>query len=312
MIIRKKRIRNLNTYLGEIPKNSEFRLTVEISEEQRVRLLRLGFSELPDSGETVLPSGIGPVSRFNADGKWKVHRDQPKEDRYIRTVKWSWKQWTGGGGVEEHEDFRDIYRKCYPRSPIPAPGLELTYVERNGSAFVMAPPFKNSEAGHADILHSINLFLELFGECELVKVDLTKYADVSIQRLSWKLLPPGEHPWQRIHSHLKEILKRSSENTQSVILDRQDTILLFKPDEQFIGTGGFSDYIAYVFKNRGVVVLESIRKGNAIYVFGQNWLQFSQLTKSDIINAELHVARLIHTKGWKTKLARLMDYRSAA
>jgi hypothetical protein len=48
--------------------------------------------------------------------------------------------------------------------------------------------------------------------------------------------------------------------------------------------GGFSDYIAYVFAERRLVVLESVRKGNAIYVFGQNWDRFSKLSKAEILD----------------------------
>ena len=312
MIIRKRRIRNLSTYIGGIPIGSEFRPVVELDEAGRKMLTRIGFTASPTSGDTVLPDGIGPISRFNADGKWQVHRDQPKEERYVRTVRWTWKQWAGRGQYEEHEDFCDIYRMCFPRSAISAPGVELTYLQKGGKTYVLAPALRNLDDQRVGALHSINLLLELFGACELVKSDLSRFSGIIVKRLNWKVLPPGKHPWQRLKTHLGEVLKRSSENTQSVIFDRQETILSFDPDEQFVGTGGFSDYIAYVFKDRGLVVLESIRKGNAIYAFGLDWRRFSKLTKSEIINANLHMARLVHTKGWKTRIARLMDGREAA
>ncbi|MFY0620053.1 hypothetical protein [Shimia sp.] len=312
MIIRKKRIRNLSTYTGGIPIGTDFRPVVELDETGRKKLARVGFADSPTSGDTVLPNGIGPISRFNADGKWQIYRDQPKEERYVRTVRWTWKQWAGRGHYEEHEDFRDIFRQCYPRSAIAAPGVELTYIEKDGKAYVVVPALRNIDDQHSDVLHSINLLLELFGWCELVKGDLSRFSNIIVKRLNWKMLPPGKYPWQRLKTHLGEVLKRTSENTQSVIYDRQETILSFDPDEQFVGTGGFSDYIAYTFKERGLVVLESIRKDNAIYVFGLDWDRFSKLTKSEIINANLHLARLVHTKGWKGKLARLMDQKDAA
>ena len=312
MIIRKKRIRNLSAYIGGIPIGAEFRPIVELDETRRMKLARIGFVDSPASGDTILPNGIGPISRFNADGKWQVHRDQPKEERYIRTVRWRWKQWAGGGQLEEHEDFRDIFRMCYSRSEVSAPGVELTYLERDGKIYVVAPALRNLNEMQVSMLHSINLLLELFGWCELVKGDLSRFSNIIVKRLNWKMLPPGEYPWPRLKMHLGEVLKRTSENTQSVVFDRQETILSFCPDEQFIGTGGFSDYIAYKFKERGLVVLECIRKDNAIYVFGLDWGRFSKLTKSEIINANHHLARLVHTKGWKTKLARLLEGSEAA
>lgn len=312
MIIRKKRIRNLSAYIGGIPIGAEFRPIVELDEKSCKKLARIGYSDSPASGETVLPNGIGPISRFNADGKWRVHRDQPKEERYVRTVHWTWKQWAGRGQYEEHEDFRDIFRLCYPRSEVPAPGVELTFLEKDGKAHVVTPALRNLDDQHDSALHSINLLLELFGVCELARSDLSRFSNIIVKRLNWKMLPPGKYPWQRLKAHLGEVLKRTSENTQSVIFDRQETILSFDPDEQFVGTGGFSDYVAYVFKDRGLVVLECIRKGNAIYVFGLDWDRFSKLTKSEIINANLHKARLVHSKGWKTRFARLMEVREAA
>lgn len=312
MIIRKKHIRNVSTYIAGIALGSEFRPIVELTDQHKKTLARIGFADPPRHSDTILPNIAGPISRYNANGKWEVHRDQPKEQRYVRTVRWRWKQWAGRGNFEEHEDFRDIYRDCYPRTQRPSPGIELTYVEQDGNTYVIAPALRNLPSNHEQIGHSINLLLEFFGECELVKTDLSRFANIKVNRLNWKLLPPGEYPWQRLRSHLKVVLKRSSENTQAVIFDRQETIMSFEPNEQFIGSAGFSDYIAYVFKARGVVVLESIRKGNAIYVFGLDWERFSKLSKSDIINADLHLARLVHSKGWKERLARLMDYRYAA
>ncbi|WP_025898638.1 hypothetical protein [Sneathiella glossodoripedis] len=312
MFIRKKRIRSLSAYISNIPIGAEFHPVVELDEASLKKLPRIGFSTEPASGDTILPNVVGPISRFNTDGKWQIHRDQPKEKRYIRTVRWTWKQWAGRGQYEEHEDFRDIYRRCYPRSLIPVPGVELTYIEKDDKILIVAPALRNLDKQHPDVLHSVNLLLELFGVCELVKADLGSFSNIKVKRLNWQLLPPGKYPWVRLKGHLDEVLKRMSENTQSVIFDRQETILSFNPDEQFVGKGGFSDYISYVFKDRGLVVLESIRKGNAIYVFGLDWDRFSKLTKSEIINANLHLARLVHTKGWKTKIAQLLDDRKTA
>lgn len=125
------------------------------------------------------------------------------------------------------------------------------------------------------------------------------------------MLPPGEHPWPRVQERLACVLTRFLEDTRAVILDRQRTILAHEPDEQFVGAGGFSDYIAYVFRTRGIVVLECIRKGNAIYVFGQDWARFSKLTKAEIINQNLHLDRIVHIEGWKERLARVLVRRAA-
>lgn len=311
MLIQKAHIRNVVPYLEGIAEGTELRIVAAITYAQRQKLGRLGFTDQPNSGETVLPLGVGAVSRFNADGRWHAHRDQPKEERYIRTVRWRWMEWRGRN-QEEMEDFKDIYRHCYPRSFIEPPAIELTYTETDAGAFVVGPVLVNRPDQHDAIRHCTNLVLELFGECELMKRDMSPFELVRMTRVTWKMLPQGAHPWPRLERHLTDVLKRYSDNTRAVIFDRQQTILGHHPDELFVGTGGFSDYIAYVFPRHSLVILECIRWGNAIYAFGTDWEQFTMLTKAEVINSDVHEARIIHTEGWKERLARFLDGRDAA
>jgi hypothetical protein len=101
------------------------------------------------------------------------------------------------------------------------------------------------------------------------------------------------------------------DGTRKVIWDRQETLKSFAPDEIYVGQGGFGDYLAYVFRARRIVILESVRMDNAIYVFGLNWQAVSKLTKAQVLSNRHHKDRIIHAKGWKGRLARLLD-KSAA
>lgn len=311
MLIRKSYIRNIIPYLEDIPSGHEFRPIVMLSPEQLDSLQDIGFSHPLETGQTILPNVLGSVSRYNADGKWEVHRSEKKEYRYIRTILWRWKQWNGPS-QEEHMGFRDIYRYCYPRTLHEPPGVELTYAKHEGIPYISSPILKNSTDQHEVILHQINLILELFGECELVNDNLNTFSPIKINRVTWKMLPQGEHPWDRLKDHLHGCLKQLAENTQTLIYDRQETIRAFNPDSLFVGTGGFSDYIAYSFTSRNIIILECIRKGNALYVFDRNWKRFSQLTKAEIINRELHVERIIHNVTWKERLTRILKQSTAA
>lgn len=312
MLIRKTYIRSVESYLAVLPSGVVFRPVVELDDTLMGRLPALGFQPEPENGHTVLPAPVGPVSRFNADGRWILHRDLPKEERYIRTVSWRWKQWAGRNQTEEREEFRDINRECYPRSPVPPPGVELTFLDSDGARLLIAPLMDNVPEQVEAIGHVINLLLELAGECQLVREDFTPFAPPLLHRVNWTMLPPGAHPWERVEAHLRDILKRTSDNTQRVILDRQATIIEHQPDEQYVGLGGFSDYIAYVFKAQGVVVLESIRRDNAIYIFGDGWESFARLTKAEVLGNQLHRMRIIHSKGWKERLAQAVGNRAAA
>jgi hypothetical protein len=305
MHIRKKRIHNVEGYISPIGDGTDFRVSLALPDGSEKELKKAGFTLPVSNGDTVLPPDRGPISRFNADGKWNILRDQGLEKRFVRTIRWRWKQWSGKDQFEEMEDDRDIYRDCYPRDFVEPPSIELTYVEEKGRRMIVSPAFKKIPQNYDRIRHVINLFLELFGECELVTESLMPFVPSVVRKVNWQMLPPGRYPWSHIESHLKTVLSRASSDVQTIILDRQKTITEFIPDETFVGLGGFSDYVAYKFNKYGIVVLESIRKDNAIYVFGKNWQDFSRLTKAEVLSNNFHRDRIVHIKGWKTKLAKL-------
>ena len=69
-------------------------------------LPRVGFTMTLEPGELVLPAPVfGARSRFNASGGNLVHRDRPKEE-VCHMVEWHWKQWAGGGELEDKSDWR--------------------------------------------------------------------------------------------------------------------------------------------------------------------------------------------------------------
>src|SRR5690348_16274609 len=114
MYIKGERVLDPNRYLVGLPANASFRLVADLGEDAALGLARAGLTGSPASGDTVLPRAVGPVSRFNAVGREEIRRDLPKENRYVRTVYWRWRQWAGRYRYEDHEDFRDQYRDCYP------------------------------------------------------------------------------------------------------------------------------------------------------------------------------------------------------
>lgn len=309
MIIEKKRVHGIARHLEGVPPGGRIRPVARIDELLAARLPSIGFGEPIKDGDTVLPRAEGPVRRLNADGGWRVHRDRPKEDRYVRTVSWSWRTWDGA----EHEDFRDIHRACFPRTRIEAPAVELTIVKQGKDTYLAAPAYSNDVDRHDDIRHAVNLLLEIAGVCELRAADLGPLANLPrVKRVAWAMLPPGRHPYATITRHLDQVLKQTGENARKVIQDRQKTILAHGPDEFHVGLGGFENYIAYVFGNRGLVVLECIRHGNAVYVFGRDWQELAKLSKAEVIDGRLHVARIVHSDGWKDRLSVILARKKTA
>lgn len=305
MPIVKKRVVNVRPYLAELPLGAKFRFVTDVDSVGPERLKKVGFSAHPDEGDTLLPAAVGPVSRFNSEGCWKVHRDRPKELRYVNTVFWRWTQWTRGGGREECEDFRDVYRLCYPRDFVDPPAVELTLASQGPVKKIVSPLLTNNPDTDESSKHVLNLFLELFGVCDIDLDGVVAKPAVALKKVNWKFLPPGEYPWDRLEQAIGSVMGRASDGIRRVIWDRQETIKGFNPTEIYSGEGGFRDYVAYVFAEPGIVILESIRKGNALYVFGLNWQDVARLSKAEVLSNNFHLERIVHTKGWKRRLGEL-------
>jgi len=301
MIITQKSIRSAERYLNSMTSN-KVKIIVEIRPELLNALNFAGYSKPYSEGDTILPNAIGSVSSFNADGRYIKLKDLPKEPRYITTAEWTWKQWCGRGETKTITESRDIYKDCYQRKFYSPPSLELTLIKLNGQLFVVSQEFKVNKIKAELFKHAINLFLELFGECEIRRHDLTSFTPTHIKRVNWSILPPGKYPWDKVQKHVKNIVKDKHTKYSNVILDRQNTLSNYKPDEVYVGNGGFRSYVAYIFKAKKLVVLESVQTDNATYIFGDDWKQVSMLTKAEILENMLQKNRLIHSKGWETRL----------
>jgi hypothetical protein len=301
VLIQKTRILNESIYLVEVPHNGRFRL---LSFPTDLQLTRAGFVEGAAPGARILPAAVGKTSRHNADGTWRTRRDLPKEPRYLGSRSWKRKEWHGNEQVEV-EEIVDIYRPCFPRELDPPPSVEVTLIDHNDRRAVVIDALTKTEESSAESRHAINLMLELFGPTSVVTDNLQGYEPPAINRVNWVLLPPGEHPFERITEHVGRMI-RGKPSIEKVAVDRQHTIYQHRPDRVFRGEGGFNDYLAYLFEDVNLVVLESIYKGNAIYIIADNWEGVSALSKAEIIRGDLHAARIVHNEGWKGRLAQAL------
>ncbi|STP53234.1 Uncharacterised protein [Escherichia coli] len=128
----------------------------------------IGFSSQRALGEEVLPKILGPITRFNANGKSVPDKTAPKETAY-RQISWTRKQWIGGGATQEVTDTREIEYKRYKRILTPPPSIELKIVENlQGEKLIISPKLSLTANNKELVAHCINLFLELFGLCETV------------------------------------------------------------------------------------------------------------------------------------------------
>lgn len=299
MIISQKRVNNISNIVSSIPAGKDKIRICYSLQNKEADLSKVGFTpDLAQEGDTILPKVIAPISRFNAHGKFISRKDLPKESRFLFQRIWRWKQWEGKNQVEM-EKVIDVYRDCYPRDLIPAPHKEFTY--HNGCLTSEILEIVDLEG----IKHTLNLFLEFFGECEIIYEDFAKIITYSKRKVNWKFLPQGENPWEEIVEHLKRNNISNNSVVGSLIFERQEILKSYKPKDIVLGAAGFHEYLAYVFPN--FTLLESIKYGNAIYVFEKNWEEISKLTKAEIISQNLQKERIVHCTGWKEKIKKFVN-----
>lgn len=301
MLVTRRRVRNIHAYLGGLIPHTDIKFVADLAQVAQAKLTRSGFDGRND-GDQLLPPPVGPITKFNSEGRWEIHRDQPKESRFIGRREWTREEWAGHGQTNTVTTSVDIYRECYPRSLVPPPAVELTVVDHNGSRLVVSDALTWQVTPPDAILHVLNLMLELFGEVEVRHQDLASFLPPQTQRVNWTLLPPG-NTVAGVTAHVHGEMARTPVSFRGPITARLTYLAGKNPSEVYLGHGGFHAYVAYVFPNTGNTILESVMPDNATYVFAGNWQQVSHLTKSQVLAGNHNIDRIIHDANWEAHVS---------
>lgn len=300
MKIIKKRIINVDPYIATIKNGEEFHIAFNSFNENIERINQIGFTN-PQVGEQILPAILGPVSRYNANGRFNIRRDLPKEEFYVERL-WKWKDYQGN----EYEKITFTRRERYPRELVPPPGEELLVDSYGQNNIIVSRAFIKEEENYEVIKHTLNLFLELFGECDLIRENYEPFVYNNITRLNWRILPQGEYPWATIREVAQERIARQPVGNRPVISNRLEIISAHVPNFVAVGRGGFYDYMVFGFPAKNIYILESIKTGNATYVFGKDWEELSKLTKAEILNNDLQEERIFHSPAWEVRINEIL------
>ncbi len=305
MIIRKKRIRNIELYWHLIDDNNEFYIAVNDIDRFKGRLIQIGFSENLELGETILPKAVGSVTRFNAEGKNNKQKNLPMETAY-RQVMWRWKKFIGGGNFEEVEEIRDVPYQRYQVQFIPPPSHELTIAEVDNQKVIISTRILKSEENSIKARDIFNLFFEIFGECMMLNNNLSTLKLPEIHRKNWSVLPPGEYPFDKIVDRINYDLRIVRNRNHIVIKHRVQQINEANPNFIAFGNAGFTGYWIFGFPNINTYVLESVYPNNATYILANDWERISRLSKSEILRNDLYVARIAHRINWSSEINRFL------
>lgn len=181
MLIKKKRINSLN----EINKVTKGKYNIGIhviSDEYK----KIGLSRF-ENGLIIEPSETFGVNCYkNTNGYSYPDKTKPKETRIVNTIYWTWQDWAHN----YHSEYVDIPRKVYPRVEVPASNIEFQLIENTrGDKYIIANI--NEKTSEEVRKQTINMFLEIYGYCEILDEDLNLVRIPNIKRCNWELLPPS-------------------------------------------------------------------------------------------------------------------------
>ena len=138
----------------------------------------------------------------------------------------------------------------------------------------------------------INMFLEVFGYCEIFNEDLDLVKDnLLIKRCNWEILPKG------IKIDIKSLKDKKKHKSKNKGFEeyRIETLNKFNPIDIFCGTGGFTGYYAFIFNK--YCYLESSYYGKAAYVIPvKNWENYQKCQKVIYFLQSILLRKLIITK----------------
>ncbi|WP_455126911.1 hypothetical protein [Pseudoramibacter alactolyticus] len=297
MIIKKHRIFSIDKYLGFINKDKKIYICVPFNEENFDTLKTKSEIKEYEIGRKTLPIVCGPITRFNCHGKEIVHKNKEKEDRVFERD-YHVVDWHGN----DHYGTCFQTRKCYPKTIIDPPLEEIIL----DSAVIRSDLISVSDKDR--LVHVVNMFLELFGYCEVLdETENPINKDIKIKTISWKILPPGKYPWDKAEKELENYFKNATLKNKRVLKNRHKAISDNNPDFMAIGQDSFNGYVVYGFIAKNLYVFESNRINNATYIFKGKWEETSKLTKRDVIKGRLCYKRLIHSEEWNEKIDNILN-----
>lgn len=293
MIIAKKRINSIDFINNFESKN--FLIGIKITNNEIAKFNIKSFEE----GLAIEPSpNFGVNCRKNTNGYSYPDKSRDKVYRYITTIEWNLKDWGG----YEHSGYSDIYRYAYPKIEIAPTNIEFVLrKDQKGNKYVIA---NFNDTNNADkIKLTINMFLEIFGFCELFDQEYNLLSsDNNVKRCNWEILPKGIKLDSLINKKCKN---KSDRNKKSFEEYRFNTINSYNPNDIFCGIGGFTGYFAFIFND--ICCLECNYYGNATYIIPRKgWEQISRLSKKELLNSEYIIKKVTHTSSWPTEFSKLM------
>jgi hypothetical protein len=261
---------------------------------------------------TQVPSRtVGCASHENLDGLVVVRNDLPKiwKSYTFEVPNWgdSW------NGTHEVEIPRQVYRRDFisPREyaiSVALIGEEPEPNRRFVFKFTVEATL-NRKHRHfkRELLFALNLMQENVGVVDVFAPGATVDDYLRTVYVDWEILPPGERD-QNI-ARILSTVRAPSEKERQVLTDRYDFMARLKPIAFIAGRSGFRRYFGAQFAKK-LVAFENLEYGNALYVMFEEWEKLCQRSRLELMSGDRDgFVRIVHEKGWKTQMAKLINAR---
>ena len=294
MTIIRKCIRNPRRYLYALHHGDKFYVAATLSDEDILHLRQYGIK--PD-GTARIPLPRRSATQLNADGKWILLRNLPKEIRLFVHA-YHLVDWHGN----DHYGTCIQERWCYQRELIPP--AELAFIIENGVLY--SPLLKYCEDDMERIKIAMNTMLEMVGRCEIRTVDKTPaLPPVHQVEVPWEILRAGTRDRTNWEEYVRKTVDRKPEAQQVEICRRHEHLMEMGPEFCVLGAQNFFGYVIYGFPALNLYIFESNGINNATYAFRGDWETASMLTKMEVLSGGLQEARIYHTNQWHENIGRL-------
>lgn len=295
MQIRAKRIINPQRYLYALHPGDKFYIAAPLEKEDYSRLQFYGI--FPDLTARI-PIPWRAATRMNANGKWRVLKNLPKEERFFEHD-YHVVDWHG----TDHYGTCWQSRWCYQRELIPP--TELAFIIEGGVLY--SPLLENADSKFTYIKAAMNIALEMLGRCEVWTAEHTPAIPPAKQvEVPWEILRPGtkiEDGWE---GYVDKIVENKPKGQQTVIRRRHEHLWHMTPDFCVLGSQNFWGYVVYGFTKLNLFVFECNEVNNATYVFRGDWESASKLTKSEVLAGRVQEARIYHSEKWYERTSKLI------
>lgn len=296
MTITRRRIINPQRYLYSLHPGDKFYVAVSLDAEDYSHLRSYGI--LPDAPARI-PIPRKNATKMNANGKWKVLRDLPKEQRFFEHD-YHVVDWHG----TDHYGTCCQSRWCYQRELIPP--TELSFVIEGNVLY--SPLLLNSDSNFDNIKAAMNVALEMLGRFEIWTAERAPaMPPVKQSEVPWEILRPGTSLYGNWEQYIDKIVERKPKGQQTVIRQRHEHLWHMDPDFCVLGSQNFWGYVVYGFDTLNLFVFECNEVNNATYVFKGDWEEASKLTKSEVLSEHIQEARIFHTDKWYETTRKLID-----